>query len=451
MKITHLSSATEIISVNGINILTDPWLDDGIYYGSWFLYPPYKEGNQILKEIDYVYVSHIHPDHFCEKTMERIDKSVPVLIHSYAEKFLKRKIELLGFKVIELENNVRTLLKNDVYINIVAADNCNPEVCGRAFGCFSYTGKASGSNQIDSMCVIDNGKHVLLNTNDCPYPIAREALEKVTQRYPTIDFLLVGYAGASLYPYAMSNYSEQEMKDAQERTILRGLDLSAKIIAKAKPRFYMPFAGTYVLGGANWELNKYSPVPELHQATAYMAERPELKQQKIQPVLLNSGETFDLETETQTKPYVPVDKAEKWDYIKNELSTRKYTHEDDPEVSLQNFEEIIPKAYQRFLEKRLQLGFSSKTVVLIRLPENKLLKIQCSGKYEDAEIIGNTATAYVEPYICFQLDFKLLYRIFQGPRFAHWNNMEIGALLKMERKPDVYESGIHLLLCYLHI
>ena len=78
MKITHLTSATEIITANGIKILTDPWLDDGIYYGSWFLYPPYKQDDSILKDIDYIYVSHIHPDHFCEKTMERLNKSIPV-------------------------------------------------------------------------------------------------------------------------------------------------------------------------------------------------------------------------------------------------------------------------------------------------------------------------------------------------------------------------------------
>jgi hypothetical protein len=41
------------------------------------------------------------------------------------------------------------------------------------------------------MCVIDNEKYVLVNTNDCPYPIAYEALTRIVQQYPQIDFSYV--------------------------------------------------------------------------------------------------------------------------------------------------------------------------------------------------------------------------------------------------------------------
>jgi len=451
MKINHLTSSTEIITANGIKILTDPWLDDGIYYGSWFLYPPYKQNDDVLKDIDYIYVSHIHPDHFCEKTIERLDKSIPVLIHNFDEKFLKRKIEALGFKAIELESNEPTLLKNEVYITIFAADYCNPEICGKIFGCFYLTGNSSGSSNIDSMCVITDGKHVLLNTNDCPFPIAYKALEKIKNKFQKIDFLLVGYTGASLYPYAMCNYTETEMKEAQERTRLKGLEFGAKIIKSIKPRYYMPFAGTYVLGGANWELNKYSPIPELQDAINYISKLPDISQSSIKPILLNSGEFFDLETETQSKQYTPVDKVERWKYIKNELSAKKYTFDDALEPSLNDFRELIPKAYNRFHQRRLKIKFETKTTILIQLPENRLLKLTCIGKCENADIIENKTHIFIEPYIYFKVEFKLLYQVFKGPRFAHWNNIEIGALLKMVRKPDQYEMGIHLILCYLHI
>ncbi len=450
MKITHMTSATEIIEVDGVKILTDPWLDDGIYYGSWFLYPPYRLPDSILADIDFIYVSHIHPDHFCDASMRRLDKSVPVLIHRYQEPFLKRRIESMGFTVIELENNQRTLLKDNVYINIIAADNCNPEICGRAFGCFSFAQQAGGSNQIDSMCVIDNERFVLLNTNDCPYPIAYEAIGKVKQQYPRIDFLLVGYTGASLYPYAMMDYSEEELHAAKERTRLKSLGFGAKIIKETQPRFYMPFAGTYVLGGSNWELNRYSPSPELEEAVEFFDSTPEINANGTQAVLLNSGETFNLESESQSKAYQPIDKAERWNYIENELSNQKYVFEDDDAVSLVDFQEVIPDACARMERKRQEIGFETDTSILIRLPESKLLKIRCHKDRSEFAIVDHQEEAFVEPFIYFEVDFKLLCRIFQGPRFAHWNNVEIGALLKMRRCPDDYEMGIHLLLCYLH-
>ena len=213
----------------------------------------------------------------------------------------------------------------------------------------------------------------------------------------------------------------------------------------------MPFAGTYILGGANWELNKYSPMPELQDAVDYLSKLPEIIQGSIQSILLNSGESFDLETETQTKEYTPVDTLERWKYIENELSAQKYTFDDDLEHSLNDFKELIPKAYKRFYEKRLKIEFETKTAILIQLPENKLLKLTCIGNSENAEIIENELHNFIEPFIYFKVEFKLLYQVFKGPRYAHWNNIEIGALLKMERKPDQYEMGIHLILCYLHI
>lgn len=447
MKITHLTSATEIISVNGIKILTDPWLDDGIYYGSWFLYPPYDLPDSTLDDIDYIYVSHIHPDHFCEATMKRLDSSIPVLIHRYAEPFLKRRLEFMGFEVIELENNVRTHLKNDVFINIIAADNCNPEICGKAFGCFSLGTKSGGSNQIDSMCVIDNGQYVLLNTNDCPFPIAKEALERVNETYPKIDFLLVGYTGASLYPYCMMDYSESEMNVAREKTRLKSMTFGAKIVAKTQPRFFMPFAGTYVLGGSNWELNRYSPQPELQEAVEFFESQNDVTSKGV---LLNSGETFDVESESQTTPYVPVDKAKRWAYIENELSTKPYNFEEDGPVALKEFEELVAAANIRLQKKHLEIGFDSKSTIFIRLPESKLIRISCSKDNPGAVIVDDDPDSFVEPFTYFEVDFRLLRRILRGPRHAHWNNVEIGALLKMRRRPDVYEMGVHLLLCYFH-
>ena len=450
MKITHLTSATEIIEVNGIKILTDPWLDDGIYYGSWYLYPPYTLPDSTIEDIDYVYVSHIHPDHFCDATMQRLNKSVPILIHRYQEPFLKRRIESMGFQVMELENNQRTLLKNDVHINIIAADNCNPEICGKAFGCFAFSNQTGGSNQIDSMCVIDNEEFVLLNTNDCPYPIAYESIGKVKQGYPKIDFLLVGYTGASLYPYAMVDYSEEEMHAAKERARRKSLGFGAKIIAETQPRFFMPFAGTYVLGGSNWELNRYSPSPELEDAVEFFESQPDIDSEATRSVLLNAGETFDLATELQSKEYQPINKSERWNYIENELSQKSYVFEDDPPVSLQEFEAILPKAMERMLRKREEIEFATDTRILISLPSEKLLKIDCRNEHASGEIVDDCEGEYVEPFIYFEVDFRLLYRIFKGPRFAHWNNVEIAALLKMRRHPDTYEMGIHLLLCYLH-
>ena len=193
MKIHFLKSATTIIESDDVKILTDPWLVDGEYYGSWFHYPPYDFDPKTFDDIDFIYISHIHPDHFSRATLSQLNKDIPVLIHNYDIKFLKRNIESLGFSVRELPNNQRTHLKDNVHINIFAADNCNPELCMKHFGCGKIEAKF-GSTQIDSLSVIDDGNFSVLNVNDCPYGLASVCEKPIREQYGTVDFMLVGFS-----------------------------------------------------------------------------------------------------------------------------------------------------------------------------------------------------------------------------------------------------------------
>ena len=97
-----------------------------------------------------------------------------------------------------------------MFINIIAADNCNPEICGKLFGC-AFLGSKYGASQIDTMAVIDNKKQVIVNTNDCPFEIAEKTARIISKEYKKIDLLLVGYSGASSYPQCF-NFSEKETK-----------------------------------------------------------------------------------------------------------------------------------------------------------------------------------------------------------------------------------------------
>ena len=41
MEVTFLKSSSCIIKHDKTSILTDPWLDDGEYYGSWYHFPKF--------------------------------------------------------------------------------------------------------------------------------------------------------------------------------------------------------------------------------------------------------------------------------------------------------------------------------------------------------------------------------------------------------------------------
>ncbi len=204
MRITQLNSASIIIedrtNESQTKILCDPWLDGEEYLGSWAIYPHYEFVPEKFSDIDFIYISHIHPDHSSAKTLSQLNKNIPVLIHNFPEKFLKQKIEGLGFKTIELEHGVRTKLKNNLHINILAADNCDPSICGQIMGCGIAEVKYK-TTQIDTIAVFDNGDQVVVNTNDCPFDIAKTVSTNIKSSYGKIDLILVGYVAASSWPH----------------------------------------------------------------------------------------------------------------------------------------------------------------------------------------------------------------------------------------------------------
>ena len=53
-------------------------------------------------------------------------------------------------------------------------------------------------------------------------------------------------------------------------------------------------------------------------------------------------------------------------------------------------------------------------------------------------------------YVRYETDIRLLKRLLMGPRFAHWNNAEIGSHLKFFRKPNIFEKDVYGSMCYFH-
>ncbi|MFC7138114.1 MBL fold metallo-hydrolase [Halobaculum litoreum] len=72
MKVTYLESAAILIETEDAEILCDPWLLDGAYYGSWAHYPEPSFEPEDFAHVDYIYVSHVHPDHFHPPTLDRL-------------------------------------------------------------------------------------------------------------------------------------------------------------------------------------------------------------------------------------------------------------------------------------------------------------------------------------------------------------------------------------------
>ena len=443
MKITYLSSSTLILENNNYKILMDPWFVDGEYYGSWCHYPKLNVDLDLINSCNFIYISHIHPDHFSRKSLELINKNIPVLILNYSSKFLKFNIEKLGFKVVELNHNEDFIIHNDFKIRIFAADNCNPELCGKFFGC-SNVESSYQTTQIDSMAVFHSNENIILNVNDCPFELAEKTLELIKKEFKEIDLLLVGYAGAGPFPQCFKLEIEDKIKFADEKKH-KFLKQGLSYINKINPRYFIPFAGTYTLSGKLSQLNKYRGVPDIEDALDYF----NINVIQSKGFLLNAYEHFDLTNFSQSNTYISY-KSEKDKYIIENLSNFQMDYEKDEDPNFLDIMSFIPEAHKRFLNKIEEIGFKSNTIIFISLPNEKDLKIYLNreNKYE---IVDYNDFINCERYVRIETDFKLLFRLLKGPRYAHWNNAEIGSHLIINRKPNIFERGLFYSLYSFHV
>tara|TARA_Y100000590_G_scaffold457061_2_gene608879 strand:+ start:5277 stop:6632 length:1356 start_codon:yes stop_codon:yes gene_type:complete len=450
MKIKLYRSATVGIITENYKLLADPWLTDGEYYGSWCHYP-YYDLEKNLDEINSyngIYISHIHPDHCSDETLKKIDKSIPIYIHKYHAPFLKFKIETMGFNVIEIENGETLKLSNNLQIKIFAADDCNPKLCYKFLGCANFIEK-KGSQQIDSMAVISDKKHSILNINDCPFELSKEVVKKIKKKYKNIDVLLTGYGGAGPYPQCIDNFSIEEKLIESKKKQENFLNQTIEYIKIIKPKYYLPFAGTYTLSGKLSNLQNLRGVPSIDDAYNFIDKKLKTYTElsNIKSIKINPESIFDVKKEKCEKDYKIFDHDNFKNYVLKNLVNRKLSYENDEEVEFNEIFELTKTAHKRYLKKINELNINLDTDILLEVLGRYIIIPFNKGKLET--VVKNKFTSK-NKYVIYKLDVRLLKKILKGPKFAHWNNAEVGSHISFFRKPNVYDRKLYFSMNYFH-
>ena len=111
--------------------------------------------------------------------------------------------------------------------------------------------------------------------------------------------------------------------------------------------------------------------------------------------------------------------------------------------------ELCQGAFPRYLAKNKQLGNFFDTSIYINF---KIGIIQLSLSEEKLSFFkkGSLNKNLKNNFVEYTLHPKLLARLLRGPRYAHWNNAEIGSHIKYFRKPNVFNRGVYQSICYFH-
>lgn len=121
MRITGTGHASMRIDTPAGSILCDPWVNPA-YFASWFPFPDNSRLDwESLGDVDYLYVSHLHRDHFDAAHLTRfVSKKATVLLPEYPTSELRDELAALGFtrfletvsgEVHELDGGLRIMVQ----------------------------------------------------------------------------------------------------------------------------------------------------------------------------------------------------------------------------------------------------------------------------------------------------------------------------------------------------
>ena len=220
MRITGTGHASVLIETAHGSVLTDPW-ENPAYLGAWF---PFPDNSQLdwdtLGRADYLFVSHLHRDHFDPEHLKRhISKQTTVLLPDYPTTELEDALHECGFTSFVKPPNGEVVDVDGLQVMIQSLTSPTDGPIG------------------DSSLWLNDGRQILLNQNDA----RPSSLEAVLELGP-VDSYLVQFSGAIWFPmvYELPARAKQAMGLTKRE---RQFDRTLRYIDELGARFVFPTAG----------------------------------------------------------------------------------------------------------------------------------------------------------------------------------------------------------------
>ena len=400
---------------NGTRILCDPWIVDGVFEDSWFHYPPLKTKLSDIQDVDAIYISHIHPDHYDDRYFD-FPKNIPLIILNEGPNFLKKNLINKGYNnFIEIKDN-ETVKFKEFKISLF-----------KPFTKHVFEESLIG-NLIDSALVLKSNGVTAINFNDNQPD--EKACAFLKKKFKQIDLAMLNYNAAGPYPSCFDNLTYDEKLIESNRILKRNFNHLCNIIPVLEPRSVLPFAGAYIIGGKNYYKNEYLGTATWDDCAEYLNNNLKYNSKVF---CLRENQTYDIKNQIELEKYEKLDVNQMKKYILS-LKDKKYEYEKDemPDVSI--LKNNIKLASANFIERVKKLNVELKSNVYLKI-ENENVRI-VKGKDLDRHLYCD-------------LDLRLLNRILH--KKAHWNNAEIGTHINFKRIPNKMDPDIHTCMSFFHI
>lgn len=416
MKFKFIGNAGGIFTGSkGTKILCDPWIVDGVFEDAWYHYPPLKTKISDIQDVDGIYVSHIHPDHYDERYFD-FPKDIPLIILNEGPNFLKKNLIEKGYNnFIEAKDN-ETIEFKEFQLTLY-----------KPFTKHIFEESLIG-NLIDSALVLENDGVTAINFNDNQPD--ESACSFLKNRFKNIDLAMLNYNCAGPYPSCFDNLTNEEKISEKYRLLKRGFDHLCNIIPILQPKSVLPFAGAYIIGGKNYCKNEYLGTTTSDECAEYLNENLKFDSKVF---CLRENQTYDIKNKKQLEKYKKLDINEMKKYIQS-LKDKKYEYENDQMPDVSELKNNINLASTRFIDRVKKFNIELKSNIYVKI-EN-----------EDIQIFKGKDT---NRHLYCDLDLRLLNRILH--KKAHWNSAEIGTHINFKRIPNKMDTDVHTCMSFFNL
>ena len=411
------------VGKNGTKVLCDPWLVDGVFDGSWCHFPKLTTTINDVRNVDAIYISHLHPDHFDERNFD-FEKSIPLIVLDHGLNFLIKKLTSLGYTNLIKIKNEETIDYKEFKLTMFSP-----------FAKHNFH-EAKVGNLIDSALLISCEGVSALNANDNTPTI--EAASMLREKYGPVTLAMLNYNAAGPYPSCFDNLTEAEKITESDRVLERNFNHVKNVVQAMKPRYMLPFAGAYVLGGDLHFKNKYLGTTTWDECAKWLTNS-NIEPTKV--VLLRENDTLNIEAGISDNKYEPVDVIEMKRYIQKDLSQLKYPYQLEAAPNKAQLFADIEKAAEGMGARMGRLGIASTFSVVLEV------------FFERYQIYPTYKPLLVDEEVGDKLECKLDERLLRNilDRKSHWNNAEIGAHISLNRTPNKYDPDLHTGLQFFYI
>jgi UDP-MurNAc hydroxylase len=427
MEIKYISNASIFLKGKNSSILFDPWITfNNNSNSNYYNFPENKYSKKEIANLkpDYIYISHSHPDHFDEMTLNLFNKKTPVIVANFKNQYLKRNLNQIGFKnILVSQNNFIKMNKDD----------------------FCYLEPAETTDELDSISFFQIDNYKILNLNDNVSNFNQSKM--ISKKFNGIDLAFLPYCGFGAYPMSYDNLSKKQKQLAHKKKVNAAHKNFVKYIKEINPNYVIPFAGEVLMGGPKTSSYRFegSGIGKKKDCVNYAK-----KKVKFNHVLMSQKCTFDYKTKKFKGKFQDNNFAKFKKYL-NLISKKPSKFEKNGGFYISRYHhKDLSKTMEKALDnlnknrEKRKLKIPNRKVYIDILEQDYIYELDIKNKKVIKKLnnqsLGNN-------YEIFKMNYSMLIGLMT--RHFTWTNIEED--INYYRKPNTYDENLHFLMNFFSI